>query len=408
MSKFCLITPHHISLQPRTVREADSLTEAGHEVRVICLQSDRTLMSLDTCLMKTRRWRLEAVDLCRSGNHWISWLFEGTYSKLSELLFKIGFKTTGLAARAYVRGVSRLIVMAWKESSDWFIAHTQGALPIAAAAANRWKGRLGFDCEDLLTETQPTFRSILQKIEKNYLPHCDYISVPSQCMGSRLAEDYKISPPLVLYNSFPLRLREGVISPAERKRKLPLRLYWMGQTVGPGRGIEEVIEAIGMVGSDIELNLQGRVSDGYRKVLIGLARRHNMKRRAVFHPSKSHDDLVRSVVQFDIGLALERPEHKNYSLTATNKLFSYFLAGLAVIATNTPGQKEVLEQAPGVGLLYSAGAPKTLASILKRWIENPDSLRASQQAAWDAASQKFCWDVEKEKLFRILTQNPSS
>lgn len=408
MSRFCLITPYHISLQPRTLREADSLCEAGHDVRVISLQSDRTLTRSDACLVKTRRWRSEAVDLCRFGTHGRSWLFEGVYSKLAESLFRIGLETTGAAARGYVRGTSPLIALASKEPADWFIAHTQGALPVAAAAARRWKSRLGFDCEDLLAETQPRFRSILRKIEGDYLPHCDYISVPSQCLGSRLVENYRIDPPIVLNNSFPLRLRETVVPPAERKRKLPLRLYWMSQTIGPGRGIEEAIEAIGIVGDSTELNLQGRVSDEYRNILVGLAQRHHVRRRLVFHPFQSQDDLVGSMGQFDIGLALERSEHRNYSLTTTNKLFSYFLAGLAVIATDTPGQKEVLEQAPDAGLLYSAGQSKTLASYLKRWIENPGTLHAAQQAAWDAAGQKFCWDVEKEKLFRILTQNPPS
>src|SRR3989338_7066484 len=150
MSRFCLITPCHLSLQPRTLREADSLCEAGHDVRVISLQSDRVFMELDARLMQTRKWKLEAVDLHRFGVHGRSWLFEGVYSKLAELLFKIGLRTTGAAVQGYVRGISPLISLASKEHADWFIAHTQGALPVAAAAARRWESRLGFDCGGLV------------------------------------------------------------------------------------------------------------------------------------------------------------------------------------------------------------------------------------------------------------------
>ena len=56
---------------------------------------------------------------------------------------------------------------------------------------------------------------------------------------------------------------------------------------------------------------------------------------------------------FDVGLALERPENANYSRTVTNKLFSYLLAGLAVAASDTPGQRQVMSQVPNAGIPVS-------------------------------------------------------
>ena len=118
-------------------------------------------------------------------------------------------------------------------------------------------------------------------------------------------------------------------------------------------------------------------------------------------------DVIRNMEQFDVGLALERPDHGNYSLAATNKLFGYLLSGLAVAATDTPGHREVMEQIPSAGFLYHAGNPAALAAGLGNWIADRERLRAAQQCAWDAARVRFCWDKEKEKLLTLLTSAKS-
>jgi glycosyltransferase involved in cell wall biosynthesis len=407
MARICLITPHHVSFQPRTLREADSLHEAGHDVRVVCRQVDPFMTDSDGRLMRTRGWRLQAVDLRRHGPRRRAWLFESLNSELSLLLFRAGLKTSGVAARAYVRGGDSLASIAASEPADWFIAHTQAALPAAAAAARHGNAGLGFDCEDLLAEFDDASAEIVRRIEREYLPLCDYVSTPSRCVASRLEGDYKIGAPTVLYNVFPLHLAEGMLPPAERPLAPGLRLHWFGQTVGPGRGIEEAVEAIGLLQGGVELHLRGRISEAYRSELERLARDKGGEGCVTFHPLVQHDELIRDMGSFDVGLALESPGHGNYSLTVTNKLFSYMLAGLAVAATDTPGQREVLEHAPSAGFLYPSGDVRGLADGLRRWLGDAEELRRARQAAWDAARERFCWDREMGKLLDIL-QRPRS
>ena len=112
------------------------------------------------------------------------------------------------------------------------------------------------------------------------------------------------------------------------------------------------------------------------------------------------------MAEYDVGLALERTRSLNYSLTVTNKVFSYMLAGLAIVATDTPGQREVIDQAPGVGLLYRASDAKTFRAALKTWIADRAQLRKAQQAAWDVARARFCWEVEQRKFLELF--NPST
>lgn len=398
--RVCLVTAHHISMQPRTLREADTLAKLGHQVRVVCRQVDQALFSYDHELMKRRSWQLESLLLARNGKSSLDWMIESVKSSVYKKIYRAGARTSEVGARAYVRGMQRLTAMSQAEPADWFIAHAHPALPIAAAAARRWNAKLGFDCEDLLGEMGDDPPQIIEQVEQEHLPACDYISVPSQCVGERLRERYDIRPPVVLYNVFPRELAEGMIHPKGRSNARALRLHWFGQTIGKGRGLEEAIEAIGLIDGDVELHLRGRVSEEYRARLESLAS-GNSRNQIVFHPVIAHDELIRSL-EFDVGLALERPENGNCARTASNKLFAYMLAGLAIAATDTPGQREVLERIPEAGFLYEAHKPELLAKGLQCWFDNRDAMSESQQAAWNAARERFCWDIEKEKYLNLL------
>lgn len=403
MSRICLVTPHHISFQPRTLREADSLSEAGYDVRVVSCQVDPTLTEYDRRLMGSRTWTLQSVGLQRHGPSRRAWMAESVRSRMYQWLFEARMRTDRIATRSYIRGFDSLLGMAISEPADWFIAHTQSALPIAAAAAQHWNARLGFDCEDLLAENGTDRREVIRVIERRYLPLCDYVSTPSRCLGNKLIQTYGGEQPLVLYNVSPLRLAEGMTQPRRRQGRPEIRLHWFGQTIGSGRGIEEAVEAMGLLADEsIELHLRGRVTSAFRDQLESLAASNGVREKLVFHPPVFPEDTVRMMGEFDVGLALERPDHANYSLAATNKLLAYLLAGLAVAASETPGHRELLEQAPAVGFLYPAGRSDCLANGLRRWIDDREALLTAQEAAWNAARERFSWDVEKEKFFAAL------
>jgi glycosyltransferase involved in cell wall biosynthesis len=402
MARICLVTAHSVSFQPRTLREADCLHDAGHDVRVVSRQVDSVYAGHDARLMQTRKWHWQAVDLRKEGASRRAWLVESLRAKASRRAFDAGWRTIKAASLSFVKGIGQLRKLVASEPADWFIAHTQAALPAAAAAARKWNARLGFDCEDLLAELGSDPPEIVRLIEKEFLPRCDYVSVPSQCIGEHLMRTYHIRNPVVLYNVFPTALAEGMPPPHQRITRRVLRVHWFSQTIGAGRGLEEAVEAVGLLDQDVELHLRGRIADGFQTKLEELARQCNAGGKIIVHPTVGHDELIKTMDEFDVGLALERSDNGNYSRTITNKVFSYLLAGLAIAATDTPGQREILAQIPSTGFLYPTGDAQALADRLLKWQRDRDALRAAQQAAWDAARERFCWDVEQEKLLQVL------
>lgn len=409
--RICLIGAANPSNNPRLLREADLLSQR-HEVRVVCQGSSRAAAEADARLLACRSWRLQRVDFPRAdwgpsdafSPQWLRSVLIRGRRRFAEEAFHC-IRTTKLAEYGVCTCYPELRQLAAAEHADWFIAHTQPALPIAAAATRRWNAKLGFDCEDLLTETGDKFCEANRLIEQKYLGQCDYITATSNAMADHLAKSYNIPPPVVLYNVFPLSLVDGIVPPAQRERHPKLRLHWVSQTIGPDRGLQDAFEACAGLAGQVEIHLRGQVSEHHRREMTALAERWGVARCVNFHPVVDRDELFRAMAEYDVGLALERPQNRNYGLTVTNKIFSYMLAGLALAATDIPGQREVMDQAPGAGFLYPAGDAKCLQVIFENWIKNREPLRQAQQAAWDAVRARFCWDLEQRKFLDLLECN---
>jgi hypothetical protein len=62
------------------------------------------------------------------------------------------------------------------------------------------------------------------------------------------------------------------------------------------------------------------------------------------------EEMVRQAAPYDIGLSLETDISDNRSLCLTNKIFTYLLAGVPVLLSDTPAQRALaprLQANPG-------------------------------------------------------------
>ena len=98
----------------------------------------------------------------------------------------------------------------------------------------------------------------------------------------------------------------------------------------------------------------------------------------------------------------ETPLIRNKDLTVSNKILYYLLAGLAVVASETAGQREVAMQAPGCVFLYPSGDAPALAARLNRLLESPDALKQAKSAALAAAERRFCWERQEKSLLETI------
>src|SRR5262249_9499495 len=149
--------------------------------------------------------------------------------------------------------------------------------------------------------------------------------------------------------------------------------HWFSQTIGPGRGLEDLLAALPQVAYPAEIHLRGNPVAGFARWLAD--RTPEAWRGGIFlHDVVPNQKLLSRIAEHDIGFASEMNFCRTRDLTVTNKLLQYLLAGLAVVASDTAGQREVAEQAGDAVLLYPSGEPRALAAQLNALLGSSERL----------------------------------
>ena len=412
--RFTLVTSAHVANNPRLVKEADALAAAGARVRVVAPVQHRWRADRDDAVLATRGWRLSRVNVGRTERHGrLRWMRDVLLERAARALLALGIRARAVEDRALSRHLDSLLAAAVAEPADTVIAHNVQALPVAARAAEALAARLGFDVEDLHVGELPdapafaTQRSLVASVERRYLPRCALLTASSDGIADAIADAYGVTRPRVVLNVFPRADRDRAVPCAEeRPAGARISLYWYSQVIGAGRGIEEAVRALALLPSDVHLVLRGAGDPGFAAWVQDQAVRLGLGARLHVRAPASPEELVARAACHDVGLALEQPRTRNRDLCVTNKIFTYLLAGLAVAATDTQGQRGIMEAAEGAGFLYPAGDHEALARELRTLTESPATLAAARERSRLAAERRFNWDVEQHGLVAYLAGTP--
>ena len=200
--------------------------------------------------------------------------------------------------------------------------------------------------------------------------------------------------PTTINNTFPLPLEPPEMAhPAGS----PLRAYWFSQTIGSGRGFERFIAGAGEADIPLEVHLRGQSVPGYVDALRQLAMSKAPRLSIVTHEPEAPDRMVALCRDYDIGLALEDGHVLSRQLSLTNKALTYILAGLAVVITDTEGQRGLATELAEGALTYRGGDLRSLAEGLRLWYREPARLLAARRAAWSAAVRHWHWEHPSQR-----------
>lgn len=400
--KILVLTASHLCRNPRVVKEATTLGQAGYDVTVASVSTGRRFEEVDRAMMRTLPFRRQVInhtgDTRRSRaaafiHRAATWLARSACERLRwETAHSLGPARTLL-------GLARRI------PADLTIVHTE--IPIWAAPYLMADGRrVAVDVEDwysedlLVADRRSRPIGLLRRAESFALNHAMYGSTTSQAMADGLAAAYGCTPPIVLRNSFPLQPRSRIDRPTGEGRP---RFIWFSQTIGPGRGLELFLAAWAKTTIPSEVYLLGDKRPGYREQLLRLVP-VDRRERVIVIPIVTPDELPDRLAEFDLGLALEPSWPRNRDITISNKILQYLNAGLAVVSTDTAGQSEVMRAAPEAGLLVEAHETTQLAARLDALLADRARLRAMQVAARRAAESQFCWEREEPRLLAAVAQ----
>lgn len=288
--------------------------------------------------------------------------------------------------------------------ADLYIAHNADTFLAAAHAAEATGAALALDCMEFhadMGDAQTALEAaITEQVEEIHLPRCGLVIAASAPLADALAARYGVPRPLPALNAPPVL----ATLPPKRNRKpgKTLTLYWRNSTIGFGqRGLDDILTALRQTPPEIRLVLQGRPAmDGGAAVRARIEALGLSGRVEILAPFAAGQAVAEAAV-FDVGLCLERRGPRNHELTISNKMFDYHMAGLAVITTDLPPLRGVVEASEG-GIVAPPSDPPALAAAASRLYQDRALLEALQRNARAYALREANHEAETRKVAEAL------
>jgi glycosyltransferase involved in cell wall biosynthesis len=405
-ARIVLLSGNSLSHNPRVLKAAGALGRAGHDVTVLGAWRDADLKAQDRRALHDAPFRFVPV-LDTTAPNWrtaMPQLLRRSRRKVAQLVHRLMRRESRMLLGD---AAMPLLAQAREMPADLYVAHSEPAL-YAAWQLMRQGRCVGVDMEDWFSEDLlPQARKsrplkLLRFLEGELLRRGAYAACPSRTMSGALATAYGGNAPVAIYNAFPWADRPRAVAGRRDRRDPALpSVCWYSQTLGPGRGIEDLLAALPHLNSAAEVHLRGRAAPGM-KGWIASRLPETWRERVFVHPLVPNDELASRVAEHDIGFAGEVPYCRNKDFTVSNKILQYLLGGLAVAASDTAGQREVAAHAPGAVALYRPGNARSLAEALEGFLKSREELGRAKRAALQAAQLTFCWEQQEPVLLEAI------
>jgi glycosyltransferase involved in cell wall biosynthesis len=394
--RICLVTPGNLAANPRVVKEADALQEAGYDVTAVVSDYSQGLRRFDDEISGQSKWRVVRAPRASSERY-----LRAAARVAAKAIDAVGAGIpSAIAAPASGGPVATLREAACGVAADLYIAHYTAALPAAGAAAERHGALLGFDAEDFHagegdgSSAESLRMATVRAVEAKWLPRCKHFTAASPLIAKAYASAYGLPMPVSVLNVFPSKMAPGQAA-APRLAEAPLRAYWFSQTIGLDRGLQPFLQAMAQAGTRIELDLRGADPWGHGATLARLARDLGIADRVRVLPMASPGEMVRLAAAYDLGLSLETDVSENRQFCLTNKIFTYLLAGVPVVMSDTPAQRQLAPDLGEAAAVVSLANPKGIAAALDRLAGTLDAAKAE---AMRLGRERYNWETEKKAL----------
>lgn len=400
--KIFIVTSGQPSANPRMVKEAVSLSEFGHHVTVIYCPISIWANEFDKELFKKNK-NIDWIKVgCQKSDNLVFYFYCRIRQKFWNIFYKLFGEIFNAGIKSMVLFSQELEKKVNKYCADVYIGHNLGSLAAITKAAKKYNAKAIFDFEDF-HRGEHSENSIEWKkassVENEYVPFLSFATAASPLITKQYQMLYPSLSVTTINNCF---TEKYAVSSLNNLSNQPLKLFWFSQNIGKGRGLEKVIEAMGILNNlNIELTLLGNITQNIKEYFLDVIHKNKVLHKNVFFltPVTEHEIISIAAIHH-IGLATELPNTLNRDYCLTNKIFMYLLAGNAIIFSNTKAQKFFNDENK-VGIVFNQNNIQELVGCIN-FYANAFNLKNQKQYNLNLAKVKFNWEIESKKILELI------
>jgi glycosyltransferase involved in cell wall biosynthesis len=368
-----------VTVDPRTEREAEALSDAGFEVVIVAPAGEP---------MHEPRFEVDRVAIGRS------LLLRARRRARGALLAARGVDMTGLEHQFFSR--------ARAHRPD--IVHVE-QLPLlrAGVALRRATGaKLVYDMRDWYPEAPRVAgpkREALRSIERAHIAAADARITVNPMLADEISRAYGVEVGTVSLAFDPppgLHDREHDLFRSELGIALDVRIALYQGWLAPERNLEHLVDAVALATSPLELVLMGYGE--YGEALVRRAAERGVAGRVHLVETRPRYDFLRWTASADVGV-IPYPADRdvNSRLSSPNKLYEYIAARLPILANDLPFVRSVVE-GNDFGVVAELETEAAFARALDAF---PHGRRDEFRRNMAERGEEFTWARQRPKLLDL-------
>jgi len=387
--KVCMHVLGPAATDPRVLREATALAEAGYTVSIVDIEEKENHQSEEDI----RGVHLKHVMVSRS-------FFSTRFDK----------STVVRVATLFIRTTLRLL----QDPADIYHGHeVSGLLPCYIAALLRRKPVV-FDAHEMPLFERPVselglsrrwLRKLLEILLAYIVPRCAGVITVSPPIVDELRSWYGVAEVTLVRNVPEYR----TVAKSDRLRqhlglKPDVRIALYQGYLQPNRGLDRLIRAATFLDPDRVIVIMGKNRKTTQTQLEELIASEGVADRVKILPPVPYAELLDWTASADIGLNVASPDYSlNVRYFLPNKFFEYLMSGLPVLTSPLQAMVEIINKYD-VGQVLPSLAPADIGAAINKMLADPADLERKRANALEASKKEFYWERESSRLTHLYRE----
>lgn len=389
--RIAIVSTKQPGTNPRMRKNADALHLAGYEILVLYAYNTPWADMTDQTLFNDVLWKHQRIGGHPKLEKW-RYFAHRLRRKLASWC--------GITDLEFCPARAQYLHALHEFQPHLVLGHNPGSLPVLTKWAKYTGGEILFDAEDYHAGEYPEGSQIsmeIRKFEDRHLYQIHTITAASPLIGKAYNSRFPHIDITVVNNAF-----ESKFQPAfDKLNGDPLKIVWFSQVVGLDRGIQEFLghlEPLAIL--PLVISIIGACDFQTKRILENclVSDQHQID----WLPPCPEKQLMETIAQHHVGLAVEPGFSPNNKIARSNKLFTYPLCGCWTLASKTPAQDEFYEQNPMLGQTIDLHDGAAWANSIEALSQDLESLLHQRKAAWEMARDHLNWETESQNLTSLV------